>query len=153
MYIRITLTTVGNAHIKIMDIAAHKKLLRKELNSVINSLSHDEVMRQSHILSQKVSVDVNSLRFLSSVLCTMFVLINSQRYDINYVKRTGKYEYFIENLSSPKIYLCGFKTVLCLICISEKRREVPYQEGELGLTLNLYASVHADRKISLSEGS
>lgn len=73
MYTRITLITVGNAHIKIMEIAAHKKLLRKELNSVINSLSHDEVMRQSHILSQKVSVNVNSLRFLSSVLCTMFV--------------------------------------------------------------------------------
>jgi hypothetical protein len=43
-----------------MKAAAHKKLLRKEINSVINSLSQDEVMRQSHILSQKVSVDVNS---------------------------------------------------------------------------------------------
>lgn len=81
-YIYITLSTVGNAHIKIMEIAAHKKLLRKEVNSVINSLSHDEVMRQSHILSQKVSVDVNSRcsyhQYFAPYVC---FLIHGQKYD------------------------------------------------------------------------
>jgi hypothetical protein len=43
------LTIVSNVHMKIMEIAAQKKILGKELKSVIKSLPHDEVMRQSHI--------------------------------------------------------------------------------------------------------
>jgi hypothetical protein len=75
-----------------MKAAAYKKLLRKELISVINSLSQDEVMRQSHILSQKVSVDVNS----PSSYNKYFVFIRN--FDIHFVKGTVKY--FIVNLSS-----------------------------------------------------
>jgi hypothetical protein len=87
-----------------MEIAAYKKLLRKELTSVINSLSQDEVMRQSHILSQKVSVDVNSQSSCNQYFAPhVYFLTNAQKYDINYVKGTGKY--FVANLSGHKIYL------------------------------------------------